>query len=90
MQQASPLTRPRLGFPDLAKIGLECITCSTEGQKGLSVLFDQGLSVTGQREPVQDQGQEVVGNHSSQVPLELPQDQHLPVLEVGEEGGVSD
>lgn len=53
------------------------------------MLFDQGLSVTGQREPVQNQGQEIMGNHGSQVPLELPQDQHLPVLEVGEEGGVS-
>lgn len=84
------MTLPSLDFPDLAKICLEFITCSTEGQKRLSVLFDQGLSVTGQREPVQDQGQEVMGNHSSQVPLELPQDQHLPVLESGEEGGVSD
>lgn len=63
------------------------LTCSTEGQKGLGVLFDQGLSVTGQRQPVQNQGQEIVGNHSSQVPLELPQDQHLPILEVREEGG---
>lgn len=53
------------------------------------MLLDQGLSVTGQREPVQNQGQEIMGNHGSQVPLELPQDQHLPVLEVGEEGGVS-
>lgn len=64
-------------------------TCSTEGQKGLGVLFDQGLSVTGQSEPVENQSQEIMGNHSGQVPLELPQDQHLPILEVEEEGGVS-
>lgn len=84
------MTLPSLDFPDLAKTRLEFITCSAEGQKGLSVLFDQGLPVTGQREPVQDQGQEVMGDHSSQVPLELPQDQHLPVLERGEEGGAGD
>lgn len=53
------------------------------------MFFDQGLSVLGQREPVQNQSQEIMGNHSCQVPLELPQDQHLPVLEVGKEGGVS-
>lgn len=53
------------------------------------MLFDQGLSVMGQREPVQNQGQEIMGNHSSQIPLELPEDQNLPVLEMGEEGGVS-
>lgn len=50
---------------------------------------DQGLSVAGQREPVQNQGQEIVGNHCGQVPLELPQDQHLLILEAEEEGGVS-
>lgn len=53
------------------------------------MFFDQGLPVTGQREPVQNEGQEIMGNHSSQVPLELPQDQHLPVLVFGKEGGVS-
>ena len=53
------------------------------------MLLDQGLSVAGQREPVQTQGQEIVGNHCGQVPLELPQDQHLPILEAEEEGGVS-
>lgn len=53
------------------------------------MLFDQGLSVTGQSEPVENQSQEIMGNHSGQVPLELPQDQHLPILEVEEEGGVS-
>lgn len=37
----------------------------------------------GERKPVQNQGQEIMGNHSSQVPLQFPQDQHLPVLEVG-------
>ena len=64
-------------------------TCSTEGQKGLGVLLDQGLSVAGQRKPVQNQGQEIMGNHCGQVPLELPQDQHLPILEGEEESGVS-
>lgn len=67
----------------------KALTCSTQGQKGLGMLFDQGLSVMGQREPVQNQGQEIMGNHSSQIPLELPEDQNLPVLEMGEEGGVS-
>lgn len=55
------------------------VICGTEGQKGLGMFFDQGLSVLGQREPVQNQSQEIMGNHSCQVPLELPQDQHLPV-----------
>lgn len=48
------------------------------------MLFDQGLPVTGQREAVQNQGQEVMGNHSSEIPLELSQDQHLPFLGVRE------
>jgi hypothetical protein len=48
------------------------------------MLFDQSLPVTGQRQAVQNQGQEVVRNHGSQVPLELPQDQHLPLLGVRE------
>lgn len=38
---------------------------------------------------MQNQGQEVMCNYSSQVPLELPQDQHLPFLGVRKEGGVS-